>query len=74
MKHTNLDYILEETYISLKKGGFLNIVSIGTITITLFIFGVFLLLTQNLQLMLQQWKVDIHSDTKGRNPHLWLGR
>jgi len=60
MRKTYLDYILEETYISLKKGGFLNVISISTITITLFIFGVFLLVTQNLPLVLHQWKADIH--------------
>ena len=60
MKRVYIDYIMEESYIALKKGGFLNVIAISTITITLFIFGVFLLMTQNLQLMLHQWKADIH--------------
>lgn len=52
---TKLDYLLRETLLGLRRGGWMNWAAISTITVLLFLFGISLQSTWQLERMLNQF-------------------
>jgi cell division transport system permease protein len=60
MKLYLLLYILSEAYASIKQTKVTNLIAIGTIAVSLSIFGVFLLVYVNLNVTVQKWSEAVH--------------
>lgn len=52
---TKLDYLLRETFLGLRRGGWMNWAAISTITVLLFLFGISLQSTWQLERLLNQF-------------------
>ncbi|MFQ4136813.1 cell division protein FtsX [Nodosilinea sp. PGN35] len=52
---TKFDYLLRETFLGLRRGGWMNWAAISTITVLLFLFGISLQSTWQLERMLNQF-------------------
>ncbi len=51
MKISTSEYIIRETMISLKRNSWMSFASIGTVAVSLFVFGMFLILVMNMNRM-----------------------
>ena len=55
-----LRHLLEEVLLSLRRGGWGVMASLGAITVAFLVVGIFLLLTLNLSALFSQWAEDFH--------------
>jgi cell division transport system permease protein len=64
---TNFDYLLRETWLGLRRGGWMNWAAISTVTVLLFLFGISLQASWQMQGVLNQFgsqlEVSVYLDT-----------
>ena len=53
MKISTLEYFIREVFNSLKRNNWMSVASIGTVAVSLFIFGMFLMLVMNMNKMVE---------------------
>ena len=53
MKISTLEYFIREVFHSLKRNNWMSVASIGTVAVSLFIFGMFLMLVMNMNKMVE---------------------
>ena len=51
MKIRTLEYFVREVFLSLKRNNWMSVASVGTVAVSLFIFGMFLMLVLNMNKM-----------------------
>ena len=51
MKIRTTEYFIREVFLSLRRNNWMSIASIGTVAVSLFIFGMFLMLVMNMNKM-----------------------
>ena len=51
MKIRTSEYIIREAFLSLKRNNWMSFASVGTVAVSLFIFGMFLILVMNMNKM-----------------------
>ncbi|MDJ0733079.1 MAG: ABC transporter permease [Nostocaceae cyanobacterium] len=67
---TKLDYLLKETFLGLQRGGWMNWAAISTVTVLLFLFGMSLQTSWQLETLLNQFgsqlEVSVYLDSNAR--------
>ena len=53
MKISTLEYFVREVFNSLKRNNWMSVASVGTVAVSLFIFGMFLMLVMNMNKMVE---------------------
>ena len=53
MKISTLEYLVREVFNSLKRNNWMSVASVGTVAVSLFIFGMFLMLVMNMNKMVE---------------------
>lgn len=79
MKIRTTEYFIREVFLSLKRNNWMSVASIGTVAVSLFIFGMFLMLVMNMNKMAEtlesQVQINVYlEDSVGREDARDIGR
>ena len=61
MKISTLEYFIREVFNSLKRNNWMSVASIGTVAVSLFIFGMFLMLVMNMNKMVESLESQVQN-------------